>query len=96
MQENIDKTISINDLVKIAHVESTYLIKKFKKIYEFPPLMYFSNLKYYKAVELLINTNNSIESIANSLGITDAAYFSRWFKKNCNMAPTEFRRLFLK
>lgn len=93
MQENINSTITINDLAKIAHIESTYLIKKFKKIYGVPPLTYFSNIKYHKAVELLLSTNNTIENISNSLGITDVAYFSRWFKKNCNMSPTEFRRL---
>lgn len=94
MQENIDKTITINDLTKIAHTERTYLIKKFKKIYEVPPLTYFSNMKYHKTVELLIDSNLTIEKISHTLGITDVSYFSRWFKKNCNMSPTEFRRLF--
>lgn len=96
MQENIDKTITITDLTKLVHMERTYLIKKFKKIYEVPPLTYFSNMKYHKAVELLLNSNLTIEHIALALGITDVSYFSRWFKKNCKKSPSEFRKLFLR
>ena len=96
MQENIDKTITITDLTNIAHMERTYLIKKFKKIYEVPPLTYFSNMKYHKAVELLLNSKLTIEDISLSLGITDVSYFSRWFKKNCKKSPSEFRKLFLR
>ena len=96
MQENLDKPITIDELSKITHIESTYLIRKFKKAYGIPPLSYFSNIRYHKAVEMLISTNESIENIAKSVGINDVAYFSRWFRKNCDMSPTEYRKLFLR
>ena len=50
----------------------------------------------YKAMELLLTTDEDIENIAKSLGIDDASYFSRWFKKSCGIPPAECRKYFLK
>ena len=96
MQNNLDKNITIEDLTNIAHIEATYLIRKFKKIYGTPPLAYFGNMRYQKAIEMLINTTYSIENIAKFIGINDVAYFSRWFKKIGKLSPTEYRRLFIR
>ena len=52
MQENIDKTITINDLTKIAHAERTYLIKKFKKMRQ---KMRQTNFQAIKIVKLFTN-----------------------------------------
>ena len=94
MQDNVSKNITISDLTDIAHMESTYLIRKFKKVYGIPPLSYFGNMKYHKATELLFNTDLSIDSVAKALGFNDIAYFSRWFKKFCSISPTEYRKSF--
>lgn len=96
MQDNLDKSITLGELENIAHIEGTYLIRKFKKAFGIPPMAYFGNMKYHKAVELLLNSDLPIEAIGASIGIQDGAYFSRWFRKSSNMSPSEFRRLFNK
>ena len=57
-------------------------------------MSYFKPLKINKAMELLLTTDEEIESIAKSLGIDDASYFSRWFKKSCGIPPAECRKSF--
>ncbi len=96
MENNLDKSVKIDDLASIVYMQSTYFIRKFKKEFGVPPLTYFSQLKLYKAMELLITTDLSVEEISFRLGISDSAYFSRFFKKICKTTPTEYRKAFQK
>ena len=43
---------------------------------------------------LLTATDASMQSIAVRLGIADAAYFSRMFRKYCSISPIKYRQLF--
>lgn len=94
MENNLDKSIKIDDLASIVYMQSTYFIRKFKKEFGVPPLAYFSQLKIYKAMELLAATELSVEEISTNLGLSDSAYFSRFFKKICKVTPTEYRKAF--
>ncbi|PTS95628.1 hypothetical protein DBR11_20840 [Pedobacter sp. HMWF019] len=46
---------------------------------------------YKEAVVLLLETDMSIKEIANELGIYDAAYFSRVFKKATGLQPKKYK-----
>ena len=96
MENNLDKSVKIDDLAAIVYMQSTYFIRKFKKEFGVPPLAYFSKLKMYKAMQLLVTTDLSVEEIAFRLGINDPAYFSRFFKRICKTTPTEYRKAFQK
>ena len=59
-----------------------------------PPLAYLNNIRMYKAMSLLAGTEESIEKIAKSVGIADASYFARMFKKHTGVSPTEYKNIF--
>lgn len=46
------------------------------------------------AQELLKNTNDPIQEIAERVGIPDYNYFSKVFKSSCSVTPSEYRRLY--
>ena len=92
MHENYNKYISISELAEIFYMHPTYLIRKFKSLYGVPPLVYFSNIKIKKATELLSSIDDKIDKVAKRMGIADASYFSRWFKRHCGLSPTEYRK----
>lgn len=96
MKNNLDKNVTIEDLASLSFMQPTYFIRRFKKIYNSSPMAYFKTLKINKAMELLLTTENEIENIAKTLGIQDASYFSRWFKKSCGIPPAECRKCFSK
>ena len=96
MQNNLDKNITIEELASLVYMQPTYFIRRFKKAYNSSPMAYFKTLKINKAMELLLTTDAEIESIAKTLGIDDASYFSRWFKKSCGISPAECRKCFSK
>ena len=96
MSENISNSVSIEKLASIACMQPTYFIKRFKENYGIPPVSYFNRMKTYKAMGLLAGTDMTVEQVGKEVGIYDTSYFSRMFKKFCNITPTEYRATFNK
>jgi len=49
-------------------------------------------IRIEKAQELLRNTNDSIETVAEKVGYSDYFYFMKFFKKATGMSPSEYRK----
>jgi two-component system response regulator YesN len=52
---------------------------------------YINEVRIEKAKELLRDVRYKTYEIADRVGIQDARYFSRLFKKHTGMTPTEYR-----
>ena len=52
---------------------------------------YILVIKFSKAIELLEQPDKKIQDVAKAVGIDSPAYFSKFFKKNSNMTPQEYR-----
>ena len=52
---------------------------------------YVTNLRIQKAKELLAGDGGSMKEICAAVGYSDPNYFSRIFKKNVGVTPTEYR-----
>jgi len=94
MSENIGMSIKVEELAALSFMQPTYFIKKFHKAFGMPPMAYFNRMKIYKAMGLLAGTDMSIEEISKEIGIFDTSYFTRLFKKHCNLTPTGYRAEF--
>lgn len=55
-------------------------------------LQYLENIRIGKAREYLKMTEYSVSEIAALVGYNDANYFTRAFRKVCDMSPREFRK----
>ena len=94
MDAQIHTAVTIEQLAAVACMQPTYFIRCFKEAFGTTPIAYFNKLKIYKAMNLLTSTDASMQSIAVRLGIADAAYFSRMFRKYCSISPIKYRQLF--
>lgn len=94
MMEHLAQPITTEELAELVYMQPTYFIKRFKASYGLPPIAYLGRLRLYKAMELLASTSHSMDRIAQEVGITDASYFARIFKKNCGVTPSEYRNAF--
>lgn len=94
MTINLAKQVKLEELASIVHMHPTYFVKKFGEKCGMPPLAYLNNIRMYKAMSLLAGTDDSIEKIAKSVGIADASYFARMFKKHTGISPTEYKNIF--
>lgn len=85
--------IQINTLASEIGVHPNYLSLAFKKEYKMNPKSYLHKLQISKAEELLIGTDYPINIVSNSVGYSDPLAFSKFFKKEKGVSPTEFREM---
>lgn len=82
------KTISAK-----LRVSPIYLLKIFKESTGDTPIAYLNSHRLKIACSFLESTNQEVNDIAYAVGITNANYFARIFKKAYKMTPTEYRRV---
>jgi AraC-like DNA-binding protein len=91
MRENLNRPIALRELAQLAHMSVTRYEAVFAKSTGTSPMHYFNQMRVQKACRLLIETDRPGKVIALQVGMEDADYFSRWFKKHSGASPTVFR-----
>lgn len=74
-------------------ISVSQLNKKLKAITDYPSSTYILQVKLTYAKKILLNSNNNISEVATECGIYDVNYFSRIFKRETGLTPSQFRRL---
>ncbi len=91
IEDHFDKDISLDDVSRVVNISPYYFSKVFKEASGLNFIEYLTNIRIDKAKNLLENSNLSIKEICVSCGYTDPNYFSRSFKKNVGVTPTEYK-----
>jgi signal transduction histidine kinase/DNA-binding response OmpR family regulator/streptogramin lyase len=92
IEEHLDDAdFSVDDFSKAANMGRTIFYKKIKGITNFSPNEYLRIIRLKKATELLKATEFNISEIAYKVGFNDPFYFSKCFKEQFGMKPTQFR-----
>ncbi|MBO6295898.1 MAG: bifunctional hydroxymethylpyrimidine kinase/phosphomethylpyrimidine kinase [Prevotella sp.] len=73
------------------NVASGYLAQVTRRIKRQSPKSIIDSRILVEAERLLSSTTQTVQEIAYSLGFTSQAYFSRFFRKQHDMSPTEYR-----
>jgi len=73
------------------NVASGYLAQVTRRIKGQSPKSIIDSRILVEAERLLSSTTQTVQEIAYSLGFTSQAYFSRFFRKQHDMSPTEYR-----
>ncbi len=90
--ENYHKPISIEDYATSHHMSVSWFIRNFKEYTDSTPTQYLLSLRISNAQTLLESTNYNVTEIANIVGYENPLYFSRIFKKQSGLSPSEFRK----
>ena len=91
MHENIERKLTLDDLARQAGLSTSHLSLLFHKKTYYSPLQYLNHLRIQKACQLLDFTDMKINQISPKIGFEDSLYFTRIFKKNMGMSPSEYR-----
>jgi two-component system, response regulator YesN len=87
--------ISLDSLARKVGLSPIYISKVFKEKQGINYIDFLTECRIEKAKELIRDTDKSIKEITFEVGYHDPNYFSKVFKKLCNMSPKEYRKLFL-
>lgn len=89
---NYNKSISIEEYAASRNMSVSWFIRNFKEYTNATPAQYILSLRISNARTLLENTAYNVSEIAEIVGYDNPLYFSRIFKKQCGMSPSEFRK----
>lgn len=92
IEKNYNLNFPINTLAEICHCSESGLFKLFKKIIGVTPIAYKHNIMIQHAIDLLANTDLSIEEISNRVGFSSSNYFRKIFTKLTDKTPRELRK----
>ena len=74
-------------------LSSSQLNRKLTAISGYNPSTYILNLRINKAKKILASQDTPITEVADECGFSDLAYFSRTFKKQTGVTPSQYRLL---
>ncbi|NLE26210.1 MAG: response regulator [Clostridiaceae bacterium] len=91
IDENYNEQISLNEIAEHTFVSTYYISRLFKKELGKNFVDYLNEIRITKAKELLKDLRFKTYEVAELVGISDAHYFSKLFKKYENITPSEYR-----
>ncbi len=91
MQEHYHEQVTLNEVAEYAFVSTYYISRMFKREMGKNFVDYLNELRIDKAKEMLKDISLKTYEVAEKVGIPDAHYFSKLFKKYVGVTPTEFR-----
>lgn len=92
IRNNIEADITVDDLCHNLCVSLMELYHLCNKFFNCTPAKYIKKTRLNIACELIADNNIRISEVAYRVGICDYNYFSKIFKKEYGITPSEFRK----
>ena len=81
-----------SDLADKLHLSESQIYRKLKAITDKSTAVFIRSIRLQKAKELIETTEKTISEIAYETGFNDPSWFSRAFKEEFGLAPSEFSK----
>jgi AraC-like DNA-binding protein len=88
--ENFDTALDMEELARSSGAGSSQFYRTFRKHTGLSPLKFLITTRLNASLRLLADPNVSVTEAAHYVGYTDEYYFSRLFKKQMGITPTEY------
>lgn len=88
--KEIYSPITVEDICDNFGVSRSTLQSLFKKHLGVPPKQYINDMKMRRAQQIILQENVPITEVSLRLGFSSIHYFSRKFKKEFGLSPSEF------
>lgn len=92
IEYNYMNDISTTIIANFFSLDRTYFFRIFKRYTNISPSKYIISYRIKKATEFLKSNDYTISQIAAFVGINDIYYFSKLFKKEMGITPSQYRK----
>ena len=92
LDEHYTEKIVLDDLAEKFFINKFYLSKIFRETYGTTINNYLISKRITRAKQLLRFTDMTVEEVGVAVGLEDANYFSRMFRKVEGISPREYRK----
>jgi len=91
LEANLDDSVNLDTLSKVAALSPFHLLRSFKKVYALTPHQYLTQKRVEKSRFLLKDSHQSISEIAENVGFQSQSAFGRLFKQVEGQSPQVYR-----
>jgi AraC-like DNA-binding protein len=92
IHNNLDQTVSVEELAGLVHMSRSAFFDKFKDVMHASPLQYAKSVKLHQA-QVLIQQGKKANEAAFLVGYNSTAQFSREYKRFFGFVPSETQHL---
>lgn len=93
MHADAGRAWTVNDLAELSNLSRSAFADRFQRVVGQAPLSYLTTWRLDRAAELLRYSRAPVSDIANRVGYTSEAAFSRAFKGRYEKSPMQWRRI---
>eukprot|EP01029_Cantina_marsupialis_P030800 TRINITY_DN846_c1_g2_i6.p1 TRINITY_DN846_c1_g2~~TRINITY_DN846_c1_g2_i6.p1 ORF type:complete len:883 (-),score=63.43 TRINITY_DN846_c1_g2_i6:426-3074(-) len=92
IEENLsDNSFGVNELYLAIQMSKSNFYRKLKKFTDLSPNELIRFVRLRKSTQLLIEEKQSVNEIAYEVGFNSPSYFTRCFKQQFGIAPSEYK-----
>ncbi len=91
-QDHYSESINIEEYAKSHGMSVSWFMRNFRQVSGQSPMQYILTLRINNAVVLLETTDYNVAEISSIIGYENPLYFSRIFKKQKGISPSDYRK----
>ncbi|MDF2801214.1 MAG: DNA-binding protein AraC-type [Anaerocolumna sp.] len=92
MQTHYASPLNLETMSLELGVTLSHLSREFHKELGITPIAYLTRIRLEHAMQLLLNTDASIQKIADDCGFSSSNYFTKVYKKVLHITPAQYRK----
>jgi len=92
IEENLGEEITVERLAEVCHLHPTHFIRIFKKRMGVTPARFIKTKRLEYAKKLIEETEISLSQVAEKIGCSGLANFSKMYKSYFGVSPKNYRR----
>ena len=90
--QNYSEVITSRSVADYLYMNNSYFCRLFHKNFGTNFSLYLQTYRIEKAKSLLKYTQMPVSAVASAVGFSDFSYFSKIFKRDCGLSPSEYRK----
>jgi len=91
IESNFAENLTLAEIASRVSLSKYYLLRVFREAFGMPPLQYLVQLRIQQAKRLLNSESLTIADVAKQVGYTSPTAFTRAFKRETGLSPTDYR-----
>ena len=92
IHSNYKNKITLDDISECCNISKSECCRFFKKATRQTPFEYLLNYRIKKSIPLLLSDQYNITEISESVGFSNASYYTEIFKRVMDLSPTKYKK----
>lgn len=93
MRESLGEPFDADRVARAAGLSRAHLFRLFQGTLRLTPALYFNVLRMEAAIDALARTPESVTDLSGRLGFAAPSHFTRFFRNNQGVTPTDYRHV---